>query len=70
MIRRNWIKNTLGLVVIWPFCRQWFAPKTTTMLTRDGRLVEVDRIQLPRISKKASVQDIQTWISKKADHEH
>jgi hypothetical protein len=36
--------------------------KTTRMLTRDGRLVEIDLQAIPRAKKKARLEEMQTWI--------
>ena len=39
--------------------------KTVTMLTQDGKLVEVDIAALPPKKKKITNQELQNWIGKK-----
>jgi hypothetical protein len=39
--------------------------KTVTMLTQDGKLVEVDVMALPSKKKKITNKELQNWITKK-----
>ena len=38
--------------------------RTVTMLTQDGKLVEVDIVALPAKKKKISNKELQNWIRK------
>jgi len=39
--------------------------KTVKMLTREGRLVEIDVADIPSKKKKVKMADIHNWINKK-----
>jgi hypothetical protein len=41
-------------------------PKTTKMLTQDGKLVEVELTKLPVKRKRISDGDIHTWVKRKS----
>jgi hypothetical protein len=57
-----------GAVAIFPglkfFTRSSKKKDTAKMLTRDGRLVEIDASMLKNAGKKASNKDLQEWIKR------
>jgi len=40
---------------------------TVKMLTRDGRLVEIDKTLLASGSKKISTEELKQWVNKKSE---
>lgn len=40
---------------------------TVKMLTRDGRLVEIDKTLLASESKKISTEELKQWVNKKSE---
>jgi hypothetical protein len=67
--RRRFLLNTLGITAIASFTG-WLGFKarkkeTVTMLTRDGRLVEIDKSVLQPTGKKIKEAELHTWVKNK-----
>jgi len=57
----------LTAIRFWPHAKKKTKPsgKTVTMLTQDGRLVEVDVSAIPSQKKKITNRELQSWMTKK-----